>query len=247
MTPESKLKVQNILLIIGLGLLFGLLYNYLFYPHTLTEFLEAGSISILIGIFIGILEEFAFNRFFQRISFLKVTIIRSLLYSLLVSLILSFVLSIETAYVENISYKQSVQNYLASPLFKRDFIYSFVFIILMLFLFQIILLIGKANFFRLLLGKYHQPREISRIFMFVDLKGSTSIAEKLSNKGFSSLIKDYFNDVSDAIMLFGGEVYQYVGDEIIVVWKVRKNNIRCINCFFKMIEIIESKKRSILI
>jgi len=106
------------------------------------------------------------------------------------------------------------------------------------------LLIGKANFFKLTLGLYHQPREVSRIFMFVDLKGSTSIAEKLTNKQYSSLIKDYFYDVSDAIIMFSGEIYQYVGDEIIVMWPVRRKNVNCIRSFFKMEEIIKSKKDS---
>ncbi len=244
MTPERKIKAQNILIIIGIGLFFGLLYNFLFYPHTLIEFIEAGSISILIGLFLGILEEFVFNRVFQNVSFLMVTIIRSVLYSLLISIVLCLVLSIEISSVEQISYMDAVIRYLKSPLFQRDFIYSFIFIILILIIFQIILLIGKANFFRLTLGLYHQPREVARIFMFVDLKGSTSIAEKLTIKQFSSFIKDYFYDISDAIIMFGGEIYQYVGDEIVVIWPIRRKNLNCIRSFFKMTEIIERKKNS---
>ena len=242
MTPERKLKVQNILIIIGIGLIFGLLYNFLYYPHTLVEFMEAGSISILIGLFLGILEEFVFKKVFQKFSFLIVSIVRTVLYSLLISFVLCLVLSIEIALTEQISYLDAVITYLISPLFQRDFIFSFLFIVLILFVLQIILLIGKANFFRLMLGLYHQPREISRIFMFVDLKGSTTIAEKLTNKAFSSLIKDCFDDVSDAIMMFSGEIYQYVGDEIVVAWPIRKNNLNCILSFFKMEEIIKTNR-----
>lgn len=246
MVPEKKLKIQNILLIVGIGLGFGLLYNYLFYPHSLTEFLEAGSISILIGLMVGILEEFAFKKAFQSISFLAVLIIRSVLYSLLTSIVLCFVLSIEIALVEQISYMEAVFQYLQSPLFRRDFLFSLFFILLMLFFFEVILLIGKANFFRLMLGLYHRPREVSRIFMFVDLKDSTSIAERLTNEAFSALIKDYFYDVSDAIMLYNGEIYQYVGDQVIVVWPIRSANINCIRSFFKMVEIIERNRKKYL-
>ena len=244
MTPERKIKAQNILIIIGIGLLFGLLYNFLFYPHTWIEFLEAGSISILLGLFVGLLEEFVFITVFQNISFLLVSLIRSVLYALLISVVLCLVLSIEISSVEQISYTNAVVQYFNSPLFKMDFIYSFVFIILILIIFQVILLIGKANFLRLTLGLYHQPREVSRIFMFADLKGSTSIAEKLTVKQFSSFIKDYFYDISDAIIMFGGEIYQYVGDEIIVIWPIRRKNLNCIRSFFKMEEIIERKKDS---
>lgn len=244
MQPETKLRIQNILLIIGIGLVFGLLYNYFFYPHTLVEFLEAGSVSVLIGLLLGILEEFAFSNVFQKMSFLSVSIIRVLLYSLMVSIILCLVLSIETSMVEQISYIDAVTEYLGSALFHRDFLFSFSFLILILFIFHIIQLIGRANFFRLFLGLHHQPREVSRIFMFLDLKGSTSIAEKLTNKAYSAFIRDFFNDISDAIIMYGGEVYQYVGDEIIVVWPIQKANSNCIKSFFKMAEIIDGKRNS---
>lgn len=244
MAPEIKLKIQNILLIVAIGLIFGLLYNYLFYPHSFTEYLEAVIISILIGLMAGILEEFVFKKSFQSISFLFVLLIRTILYSLLTCIVLSLVLSIEASSVEKISYSKAVIQYFGSPSFQRDFGFTFFFIILMLFISQITLLIGRANFFRLLLGLYHKPREVSRIFMFVDLKGSTTIAEKLTNKKFSAFIRDYFYDVSDAIIMFKGEIYQYVGDEIIVVWPVRSTNINCIRSFFKMAEIIEQKREN---
>lgn len=242
MTPERKLKAQNILIIIGIGLCFGLLYNYLFYPHSLTEFLEAGSISILLGFFVGLLEEFVLTDVFRNKSFLAASAIRTILYSLLVSIILSLVLSIEISIIGEISYKEALFQYLIGPLFQRDFIFSFVFIIFMLISLQVILLVGRANFIRLIIGLYHKPREISRIFMFVDLNNSTSIAEKLSNKVFSSFIRDFYYDISDAIIMFGGEIYQYVGDEIVVVWPIRNKDSNCIKCFFKMQEIIDRKR-----
>jgi adenylate cyclase len=243
MVPERRLKIQNIFLIICIGLVFGLLYNFLFYPHSLIEFTEAATISVLIGLMVGILEEFVFKYAFQSIPVLLVFLIRTLLYSLLASIVLCLVLSIETADTENISYIKAVIEYLYSPMFQRDFLFSFGFIVIMIFLSQVTLLIGRANFFRLLFGFYHRPREVFRIFMFVDLTGSTSVAEKLSNKEYSMFIKDYFSDACDAIMLCKGEIYQYAGDEIIVVWPIRNDNINCVRSFFKMKEIIERKRK----
>ena len=242
MEPERKLKIQNILLIIGMTLVFGLLYNLFFYPHTFVEFLEAGSISVILGLLIGILEEFILKKAFHKISSLYVTLIRALLYSSLISVILALVLSIEISITEQINYYEAVIKYLSGELFQRDFLFSLGFIITVLFLLQIIQLIGRSNFFRLFFGLYRHPREVSRIFMFLDLKSSTSIAEKLTNKTYSAFIRDFFYDISDAIILFKGEVYQYAGDEIIVVWPIRKKNINCIRCFFKMEEIINRKE-----
>ncbi|MCL6272641.1 adenylate/guanylate cyclase domain-containing protein [Muricauda sp. 2012CJ35-5] len=230
----------------GISMVFGLSYNYFFYSHTFIEFFEAGSIGVILGLLIGVLEEFVFKKAFHKISSLAVTIIRSLLYSLLISTILALVLAIENVFKYNTSYSEAVIQYLIGPEYRRDFLFSLSFIAITLFLLQIIHLIGRANFLRLFFGMYRQPREVSRLFMFLDLKGSTSIAEKLGNKMYSTFIRDFFNDISDAIILFKGEIYQYAGDEIILVWPIGKNNLNAILCFFKMVEIIKKKHNEYL-
>ncbi len=226
----------------GIGLSFGLLYNYFFYPHSLTEFLEAGTISVILSFVVWLLEEFVVTASVRHKSFLIASALRAVLYALLVSITLSLVLSIETAMVEGISYSEALLQYLVGPLFQRDFLFSFLFVVFMLFGLQILLLVGKANFVRLMLGLYHQPREISRIFLFVDLKSSTPMAEQLDNKLFSALIRDFYNDISDAIIMFGGEVYQYVGDEVVVVWPIKKRKSNSALCFLKMQEIIDRRR-----
>jgi adenylate cyclase len=167
---------------------------------------------------------------------------RLAIYCLVIAASLSLVLSIEISLIEAIPYHAAIQSYFRSEMFVRDLGFSLVFVTLILFIVQIIQLIGKANFFRLLLGLYHQPREVNRIFMFVDIKGATSIAEQLSTTAYSMLLKRFFEDVSDAIALYQGEVYQFVGDEIIAVWPLRDRNDNCIQCFFKMQELIDRSR-----
>ncbi|MDH3245044.1 MAG: adenylate/guanylate cyclase domain-containing protein [Saprospiraceae bacterium] len=242
LSPENRLRFHNIGLILAIALLFGLSYNYLYYPHTLTEYLEAASISILIGMMVGIMEEYSFKKIFSRLPYLTVFMIRLSVYCLLVAAALGLVLSIEIALTEEIPYRTAIIEYFGSAMFTRDLAFSLVFVTLILFITQIIQLIGKANFFRLMLGLYHRPREVSRIFMFADIKGSTSIAERLSTTSYSMLLKRFFEDVSDAIALFRGEIYQYVGDEIIVVWPLRERSDNCIQCFFKMQEMINKNR-----
>ncbi|MEM6687272.1 MAG: adenylate/guanylate cyclase domain-containing protein [Bacteroidota bacterium] len=90
-----------------------------------------------------------------------------------------------------------------------------------------------ANFIR---GKYHRPKEEDRIFMFLDMKSSTTIAEQLGHVRYFELLKEYYYTLSDAVIAHSGEIYQYVGDEMVVSWKykhgIRNNN--CVECFFKM-------------
>jgi adenylate cyclase len=93
---------------------------------------------------------------------------------------------------------------------------------------------GPGVVIPLLLGKYRNPREEERIFMFMDLKSSTSIAEKLGHLKYSALIRDCFMDINDVLLPFQAQVYQYVGDEIVLTWPEREglhNNI-CINFYF---------------
>jgi adenylate cyclase len=89
------------------------------------------------------------------------------------------------------------------------------------------------NFFT---GKYHSPKEESRIFMFLDIKSSTSIAERLGHIRYFEMLRDYYADLSDCIVKYSGEIYQYVGDEIVVSWTLKKglHNKNCIQCFFAM-------------
>ncbi len=97
---------------------------------------------------------------------------------------------------------------------------------------------GPGNLMASFLGKYHPPKEEERIFMFLDLKSSTTIAEKLGHIRFHQFLDDVFRDVSDPILFSRGEIYQYVGDEVIVSWTLKKGleNANCITCFFEIVK-----------
>ncbi|MCA6073567.1 adenylate/guanylate cyclase domain-containing protein [Fulvivirga sedimenti] len=73
-----------------------------------------------------------------------------------------------------------------------------------------------------LTGAYHRPMVEERIFLFVDLNDSTSIAEKLGPKAYFNFLSDYFFLTAEVIEQHEGEIYQHVGDEIIVTWPLHK-------------------------
>ena len=79
---------------------------------------------------------------------------------------------------------------------------------------------GPGVFVDFLLGKYFKPRREERIFMFLDLRSSTTIAERLGEEKYFSFIKDVFKDATPSILDSRGEIYQYVGDEIVISWKM---------------------------
>ena len=91
-------------------------------------------------------------------------------------------------------------------------------------------------FIDIVMGKYLQPREEARIILFIDLRNSTPIAEKLGNNYFQ-FIRDFIFCISAGIMEHDGRVYQYVGDEIVAWWPSSKANAKkAIN------SLIESRK-----
>ena len=95
---------------------------------------------------------------------------------------------------------------------------------------------GEGNIWNLIRGKYQTPKQEQRIFMFVDLNSSTTIAEKLGDEKYHQLLKEFFADITNPILDNKGEIYQYVGDEVVIAWKYQDGiqYNRCIECFFEM-------------
>jgi adenylate cyclase len=81
----------------------------------------------------------------------------------------------------------------------------------------------------ILLGKYINPKEEKKIILFIDLKDSTSIAEQLGHKKYFLFIRDFIYHISIAILNSDGNIYQYVGDEVVISWPFSEKNCnRCI-------------------
>jgi adenylate cyclase len=103
---------------------------------------------------------------------------------------------------------------------------------------------GQGALGNIIRGKYNTPKEEKRIFMFLDLNSSTSMAERLGDEKYHELLKDFFSDITNPILDNNGEIYQYVGDEVIVAWKYEDGvkNSQCVKCFFDIKLYIEKIK-----
>ncbi|WP_158267567.1 adenylate/guanylate cyclase domain-containing protein [Adhaeribacter arboris] len=68
------------------------------------------------------------------------------------------------------------------------------------------------------------------------MKSSTTIAENLGHVTYFEMLREYYADLSNSILEYSGEIYQYVGDEIVVTWKLKTGltNNNCLQCFFAM-------------
>lgn len=102
---------------------------------------------------------------------------------------------------------------------------------------------GQGVFLKMLRGAYHRPQVETRIFMFLDIRSSTTIAERLGHEKWFDLLNRFFNDITEPVIDTHGEIYQYVGDEVIVSWSLKygltDNN--CIQCFFQISQKMSAK------
>ena len=107
---------------------------------------------------------------------------------------------------------------------------------------------GPGILWKFLTGKYYHPREEERIFMFLDLKSSTTIAEKTGSNKFFRLLKEIFSDITEPIINSRGEIYQYVGDEVIVTWPAKTGLLgnNCLLCFYRIKQALEKRREHYL-
>lgn len=101
---------------------------------------------------------------------------------------------------------------------------------------------GPGGFRSLISGKHFRPKSDHRIFLFLDLRSSTSIAEQLGEELYFRLLRRCFRDMTNCILDHRGDIYQYVGDEVVVSWPVQRGieKANCLHCYFDIQQLFAS-------
>ena len=99
-------------------------------------------------------------------------------------------------------------------------------------------LLGQNVLINFITGRYYTPRLESRVFLLIDMEGSTGFAERLGPLAFHGLVNRFIDDLTQPIVAAGGEIHRYVGDELIATWKFDKGMAdgRCIAACFAAID-----------
>ncbi|WP_298238154.1 adenylate/guanylate cyclase domain-containing protein [uncultured Algibacter sp.] len=237
---------------------FGLIGRLPEYPSTGNKYSFLNSLisvsigSFLMGLIIGCIEALWLKKYFERIPFWKKILFKSIFYLLLIISFIIILTLINNALYYDASITDplvinSLFNFFKTFSFWVMVIYTGLILDLSLFYSEIEAYLGNgiiSNY----MGKYHKPKQEIRIFMFLDMKASTSIAEKIGHKKYFDLLKTYYADMTEAILDTNGEVYQYVGDEIVVSWDENKglSNNNCLQCFNEISKIFNNKKDTYL-
>ncbi len=219
------------------------------YPQSelIADVITATLGGIVGGILLGLFHLYFFKNTVRRRSFGSLILTKSLADLVIIFVVfisvttLSGVLFFERTWAESFDYNL---NYMTTLPFWGLVIYLLVVSALFNFLRQVSKKFGRGVMLGLLLGRYHQPREDERIVMFLDLKSSTTHAEKLGHIRYSRLIQDCFYDLNSLLMPYEAQVYKYVGDEAILSWApasgLRQGN--CLHIFFAYHHLLEERR-----
>ncbi len=242
-------SVKSIIAKHGLPFLFiGVIYAII--EHALTQstdpkplwplILRAGISGMLIGTLIGVFDLTFINHFRKR-TFLYLVLVKAISYTLILSSSLILVNGIWEM-INGKEFLEGMIEYLNSEMFVINLWTIFLLILIHSSVVQINSLHRKGELLDFISGRYHQPKEVERIFAFIDLVGSTTIAEHLGHRKFGQFLKDYYSDISKPISNTKAEIYQYVGDEIILCWEPHRGfeNNNVIDCIIGIQQTIDN-------
>jgi adenylate cyclase len=259
LSPKAKRNIFRIIPFSIMWLVFSLVYTLLergllgslnYYPSTGNPYAFARNIvtmplvALVTGTLIGVLEIFYFNKWFIKKSFSKKILYKSFIYLVIILffLVVTFIGTADgmAAAVSRTETWDYARAFFTNYSLISVCIYITPIILISQFYTEVSDSIGHAALRNFFLGKYHRPVQEERIFMFLDMRSSTTIAEKLGHVRYFEMLKEYFADLSAPVIDHSGEIYQYAGDEMIVSWKLKNGieNSNCIQCFFAMKEVL---------
>ncbi len=168
---------------------------------TCLELLSNGFVSILgpaIGLTLGVplaaFEEFVFPKRMRTYSFTRTVIAKTAAYLGSITLIyLSFAF-----FVGWLALGKNLEDFVNEVIYESETYKEIgtvgLFYSVAIFFMQLNKLLGPGVLLNYVRGRYHAPKIEQRVFMFLDLKSSTSIAENLGHFGYYSFLNDFIRD-----------------------------------------------------
>jgi adenylate cyclase len=184
---------------------------------------------------LGGIEQIALRRFWRRLTLGRAIIVRTALYTTITA---GVYLAVSAAFSPWIPW--TLQRAMILPALGI----SAAALLIVSAALGLTRLLGPRVLRNLFSGRYHHPFEEERIFLFIDLVGSTTIAEKIGHLRYHSFLRHFIEDLEDPLLEHGGDVYQYVGDEVVVTWPLKDahSNGRCLACHFAIVDAIEQAR-----
>lgn len=126
---------------------------------------------------------------------------------------------------------------------ETGFAYALAFSAAAAFVFRVRDLIGPRVFANLLIGRYHRPISEERIFLFLDVAGSTRFAEAHGDLMAQRYLGAIFGALALPVHRSRGSIDDYVGDMALVSWTMERGtrDAACLRCVFDVTRTIEAE------
>ena len=219
-------------------------YKEFYYLNDASLFFRITVIGLVVGAVVAVSDVFFLSRATKNLNFILTLFVRTAFYvTLSLGVLLLFVIWEEYVILNgsgSFSLESRVRTFFSGEFPVLTLYLSVVAFIISSFR-LVIQRVGEKKFWNAVTGRYHTPHEEERVFMFLDLYSSTMLAELMGHERYHNLLDDVFNDIADPISSFGGEVYQHVGDSVVVTWKIQEGTkeLNCIRCFFAILDRIK--------
>jgi adenylate cyclase len=244
----TKARLQIVAVVTAIGAAVGIAVSWLLSqivdkPYDFAEFEQGARNGLMIGVVLASLDLFYVQgprgAWLRRLSFGRTVLLRAGLFT--AAIIACFVLN-RLIFGLLHGFERSGVDYFGLPLLRDTVLAFVVFLVISEFL-QMRRVIGGRALNNLLLGRYHQPVREERVFMLVDIKGSTALAERLGDQQAHAFITSVFFDLDQPILEHGGEIYNYVGDELIACWPLTEgvDDARCLHCLLAIQQTLASR------
>ena len=243
----ARRKLRTSLSILSVSTLLGLVYALAFrnmipsLSPAWHMFVNGATAGFLLGGVISIAEIHLNQSRLRHLHFPLYLLVQNVYYFVSANVIFFLVLMSHLVLFHDMTFREAGESYVfvsfyEGPEWMVANASAIIIVFSISFVRQINRMLGKNGILNLITGKYHKPQEEHRVFMFLDLNQSTTIAERLGHRRYHEFIDDFFYDITPAIIESKGDIYQYVGDEIIVTWTPEHGmkNADCINCFFRI-------------
>ncbi|MGV8816001.1 MAG: hypothetical protein ACOH2D_18025 [Gelidibacter sp.] len=139
---------------------------------------------VLLGIMVAVvytIVEYVFDRFRSKsLNLGLILLTKSVIYFVFLIFCLSIMASLAEDYF-NIDFPNQRGWSLSNKIFWMVTAYFTICSLLFSFIRLANDKFGKGIIFKMLIGRYKNPREVDKIFMFLDLKSSTMLVEQLGN------------------------------------------------------------------
>ena len=231
MNARLERKLRSLAAVIVAGVIAGIAYNVVqgrISPTSLTVGASYGLLmsASLMGTQLFVLDG-PMREWLGGLSFATSLMVRSTIYLAIITVIQLFQLG---EVIAGVSPDRS------SKAFWSSFIYSAALSVVMNLALGVTNIIGPRAFLNFFMGRYHTLVEEKRFVLFVDIAGSTGLAERLGGIAIHRLLDRTFRLLTLAVVDYRGEVLDYVGDEVIVTWPERGGAIDCrpLRCFVAM-------------